>query len=197
MSQLPDLPPKKCSKPRLFISTGKPETERGKLDAKWAGVTSANSDEEPEEPISPPSGVTFVPLSPGTMNSPRKKSATMGNFLETRETSWKFQQGGGSDSTSSAEGPSEVSRCQRENDKDQSSSDSEASDDLPPPPIEILEDSSDSGENIYEDVQPPPNPHLLQKHSAAVRSLFRPPKSKKFALTLEELCARRAKASSK
>ncbi|KAH8030436.1 hypothetical protein HPB51_006868 [Rhipicephalus microplus] len=106
-------------------------------------------------PVAPT--VVLLPLSPEGASSPRKKSATLGNFLDTHETSWKFTPGHrGVTSTGATAGDQAMAPgMPRKDSKEElmtSSSDTDDFEELPPPPQTECgtEDSTDSNENIYE-----------------------------------------------
>lgn len=147
-----------------------------------------------------PPTVVLVPLSPEGFSGPRKKSATRDNFLETRETSWKFTPGRRT-RTVAADRAGAPKDCKEETMT--SSSDTDDLEDLPPPPPECggLEDSTDS-ENIYEDIGPYQG-ETHQQHqpvpefSVGTASLIRPPKNRKFARSLQDILNSQVAASLK
>ncbi|KAK8780748.1 hypothetical protein V5799_017913 [Amblyomma americanum] len=194
------LPPKKFPKHAgLRLTTTAPAADgdahpyQGSADLTAEGLTSP-----------PPAGakpgvrftaasptVVLVPLSPEDASSPRKKSATLGNFLETRDTSWRFTPGHQKVAAGAHRSPGTMPEKDSKEETMTSSSDTDDLDDLPPPPPECcVEDSTDSSENIYEDIEPVPEPGKQRPGgfvSVATMSLVRPPKRKKSARTLEEV----------
>lgn len=145
--------------------------------------------------------VVLIPLSPEEVSSPRKKSATRANFLETRETSWKFTPGR---KTRTVAADSAGAPKDGKEETMTSSSDTDDFEDLPPPPSECgaLEDSTDSSENIYEDIGPfrgetHEQHQPVPQYSVATASLIRPPKSRKFARSLQDILNSHTAASSK
>ncbi|CAN8022728.1 unnamed protein product, partial [Ixodes persulcatus] len=195
--QIP-LPPKKFPKAGLSVSTFSPEVTR--FDDVRAEATSSPCDTDHRDQIVPsPAIVVLEPLSPGTSTSPRKKSATLGNFLETRGTTWKFKPGG-QPAMSSFAGRRSSDDMQHLQPPlgDLSSSDTDGSEEFllpPPPPVSVSAESSDSDGNIYEDVRPPVQPSVVGGYSVATKHLVRPPKGKKFGMTLAEICVRKGPPS--
>ncbi|XP_037581039.1 beta-parvin [Dermacentor silvarum] len=211
------LPPKKFPKPHA----GLPGTTTVAGDEEalpWrhggAELTADASATSPARPARPgfvhfaavPPTVVLVPLSPEDVSSPRKKSATLGNFLDTHETSWKFTPG---HPTAAPNGPGAPGNqaaalgVPRKDSRDEamtSSSDTDDFEDLPPPPLPECgtEDSTDSSENIYEDIEPvsvPMDGQRSPQMSVATLSLVRPPKIKKFARSLQDVLSAHAEAS--
>lgn len=189
---------KAAASPRQDDSSAELTAEGHHTSAASAGVTRPAG---VRFAAAPPT-VVLVPLSPEEVSSPRKKSATRGNFLETRETSWKFTPGrrtrtGTVDSAGTPKDGKEETMT--------SSSDTDDFEDLPPPPPSEcggLEDSTDSGDNIYEDIAPYRGETHEQQQPApefcvATASLIRPPKSRKFARSLQDILNSQAAASTK
>ncbi|KAH7940021.1 hypothetical protein HPB52_020324 [Rhipicephalus sanguineus] len=161
-------------------------------------------------PVAPT--VVLLPLSPEDVSSPRKKSATLGNFLDTHETSWRFTPGHRTVTASGASVGDQAMApgASRKDSKEElmtSSSDTDDLEDLPPPPQPECgtEDSTDSSENIYEDIGPSRTPIEGQRSpidgqrspqiSVATLSLVRPHKTKKFARSLQDALSAQLDAS--
>ncbi|CAN7995312.1 unnamed protein product [Ixodes hexagonus] len=191
--QIP-LPPKKHPKPGLYVSTFPPELTR--FDDIRAEATSPRCQDKDRDQVVPsPSIVVLEPLSPGVVSSPRKKSATLGNFLETRDTTWKFQP---AMSSFAGQPSSDDMQHLQAPLNELSSSDTDGSEEflLPPPSVQVSAESSDSDGTIYEDIEPPVRPpSVVHGYSVATKHLVRPPKGKKFGMTLADICARKGPAS--
>ncbi|XP_050047957.1 beta-parvin-like [Dermacentor andersoni] len=212
------LPPKKFPNPHAgLLGTTTATADEQALPRLHGGaeLTADASATSPARPARPgvvhfaaaPPTVVLVPLSPEDVSSPRKKSATLGNFLDTHETSWKFTPGHQAAATPDAAAAGDhapaLGAPPRKDSKDEtmtSSSDTDDFEDLPPPPLPECgtEDSTDSSENIYEDIGPvrvPMDGQRSPQISVATLSLVRPPKSRKFARSLHDVLSAHADAS--